>query len=202
MDAYPKPMPRRLLLGLISLLTGTLAVPRMAHSQNQWAGARADLIDSRTERQKNKGAVGYKASPEGRDAVLEAVACWRRSSLTMHPLCAARGIRSVHILQPTLHNEGSKVMAEEERRVGIDDEGLHPIVVRGYPLLREALAELREMGVEALDACSAFKEMPQTIYVDSCHVTQEGNRILARNIARMMGLPEPPDKESDSTKDK
>jgi hypothetical protein len=29
----------------------------------------------------------------------------------------------------------------------------------------------------------------QTIYVDSCHLTQEGNEILAHNIARMMGLP-------------
>jgi hypothetical protein len=96
-------------------------------------------------------------------------------------------------------------MTEEERRVGIDKDGLHPAVVRGYPLLREALAELRDIGVEALDACSAFKDMPQTIYVDSCHVTQEGNSILASNIARMMGLPEPsepPDNESDATKNK
>ena len=188
-----------------SALTGTLALSRLARSQEQWALAQADLIDSRTERQKSKGSVGYKANPKGRDAVLEAVACWKRSSLAMHQLCEARGIRYVHVLQPTLHDEGSKAMTEEERRVGIDKDGLHPAVVRGYPLLREALAELRNRGVEALDACSAFKEMPQTIYVDSCHFTQEGNRILARNIARMMGLPEPsepPDNESDATQDK
>jgi len=93
-------------------------------------------------------------------------------------------------------------MTEEERRVGIDKDGLHPAVVRGYPLLRKALSELREAGVEALDACNTFKEVPQTIYVDSCHVTQEGNRILARHIARMMGLPEPSGSDSDPTKDK
>ena len=185
-----------------SALTGTLALSRMARSQDKWARAQAELIDSRTQRLKSAGAVGYKANPEGRDAVLEAVACWKRSSLAMHQLCEARGIRYVHVLQPTLHDEGSKVMTEEERRVGIDEEGLHPAVVRGYPLLREALAELREAGVEALDACDTFKEVPQTIYIDSCHVTQEGNWILAGNIARMMGLPEPSGNDSDPTKDK
>jgi len=185
-----------------SALTGTLALSRMARSQDKWALAQAELIDSRTQRLKSQGAVGYKASSEGRDAVLEAVACWKRSSLAMHQLCEARGIRYVHVLQPTLHDEGSKVMTEEERRVGIDEEGLHPAVVRGYPLLREALAELREAGVEALDACDTFKEVPQTIYVDSCHVTQEGNRILAGNIARMMGLPEPSESDRDPIKDK
>ena len=185
-----------------SALTGTLALSRMARSQERWTLAQTTLIDSRTERLKSRGAVGYKAKPEGRDAVLEAVACWKRSSLAMHQLCEARGIRYVHVLQPTLHDEGSKVMTEEERRVGVDDEGLHPAVVRGYPLLREALSELREAGVEALDACDTFKEVPQTIYVDSCHVTQEGNRILADNIARMMELPERPDRNSDPTKNK
>jgi hypothetical protein len=185
-----------------SALTGTLALSRMARSQERWTLAQTTLIDSRTERLKSRGAVGYKAKPEGRDAVLEAVACWKRSSLAMHQLCEARGIRYVHVLQPTLHDEGSKVMTEEERRGGVNDEGLHPAVVRGYPLLREALSELREAGVEALDACDTFKEVPQTIYVDSCHVTQEGNRILADNIARMMELPERPDRNSDPTKNK
>lgn len=185
-----------------SALTGTLALSRVARSQDKWARAQVELIDSRTQRLKSAGAVGYTASPAGRDAVLEAVACWKRSSLAMHQLCEARGIRYVHVLQPTLHDEGSKVMTEEERRVGIDEEGLHPAVVRGYPLLREALSELREAGVEALDACDTFKEVPQTIYTDSCHVTQEGNRILAGNIARMMGLPEPSGNDSDPTQDK
>ncbi|MAG64185.1 hypothetical protein CMO84_11765 [Candidatus Woesearchaeota archaeon] len=185
-----------------SALTGTLAISRMARSQDEWARTQAELIDSRTQRLKSEGAVGYKARPGGRDAVLEAVACWKRSSLTMHQLCEARGIRYVHVLQPTLHDEGSKVMTEEERRVGIGEEGLHPAVVRGYPLLREALSELREAGVEALDACDTFKEVSETIYVDSCHVTQEGNRILANNIARMMGLPEPSGNDSAPPKDK
>jgi hypothetical protein len=172
-----------------SALTGTLALSRIARARDEWALAQAALTYARTGRLRNKGTVGYGAKSKGRDAVLESVACWKRSSLAMHQLCAARGIRYVHVLQPTLHDEGSKTMTQEERRGGVGEEGLHPAVVRGYPLLRAALSELRELGVEALDACDTFKEVDQTIYVDSCHLTQEGNEILAHNIARMMGLP-------------
>jgi len=171
-----------------SAFMGILALSRIAGARAEWAAAQEALTARRTDNLSRKGALGYGVPKKGRDGVRESVACWKRSSLAMHQLCEARGIRYVHVLQPTMHDKGSKVLTEDERRVGIGDARLHPAVVRGYPLLRRALAELRELGVEAIDACNTFEDVEQTVYVDSCHFTQEGNAILGFNIAKEMGL--------------
>ena len=111
------------------------------------------------------------------------VRAWMRSSEAMHAMCAARGIHFVHVLQPTLHDEGSKPASEEELRVGAIDPNWKAGVVDGYPLLRKASARLQAQGIAFLDASSLFVGVEKTLYFDACHFGQEGNDMLADAIA-------------------
>ena len=117
-------------------------------------------------------------------AVLErCVQIWEDSSRFLHAALESRGVAYLHVLQPTLHDEGSKPLTDQERATGgaIDEwiEGVRD----GYPLLREAGARLAAGGVPFLDASLVFRDRPGTIYVDSCHFRHLGNGILAEAIA-------------------
>lgn len=114
--------------------------------------------------------------------------CWFESSLAMHQPCSARGIRYVHALQPTLHDEGSKTLTDEERRKGVGEKGFQTAVLQGYPLLRKGIAELHGLGVEVLDLSSAFKDVEETVYYDNCHFGTLGCRTLANRLAEAMGV--------------
>ena len=51
------------------------------------------------------------------------------ASLAEHHLCEPRGILYLHVLQPTLHDPGSKPITPEEQEKGIGDDLLKPAVV-------------------------------------------------------------------------
>ena len=67
-------------------------------------------------------------------------------------------------------------------------KGFNVAVVRGYPLLREGMAELQALGVEALDLSLAFKDIEETVYFDTCHFGRLGCRTLADRMADSMGV--------------
>lgn len=74
-------------------------------------------------------------------------AMWKNSSLLMHQLCEANGIRYVHFLQPNQYVPGSKRMGAEERRAAIQlDHPYREPAEQGYPYLRSAGQELLARG--------------------------------------------------------
>jgi hypothetical protein len=64
---------------------------------------------------------------------------WEEASVSMHALCARRGIEFVHVLEP------------------MPDQSPSEAVVRVYPRLREAATRLRGRGVRCLDASQLFR---------------------------------------------
>lgn len=123
-------------------------------------------------------------TPEDEEAALEmCVRNWAESSRLMDALCRARGIVYLHLLQPTLHDEGSKVLTDEEVEAGVGEGGLDPLVSRAYDRLREEGARLVEDGVPFVDTSRIFAEVEEPIYHDRTHFGKRGNRLLAERIA-------------------
>jgi hypothetical protein len=113
-----------------------------------------------------------------------AVRAWEQCALSLKGICAARGIDFLEVLQPTLHDEGSKPLTEKERANGGAGAEWIEGVKLVYPELRAAGARLAQRGVAFFDASGVFREHPEDIYVDVCHFREHGNEILAEAIAQ------------------
>ena len=120
---------------------------------------------------------------------------WQRTSLEMHQLCAANGIRYFHFLQPNQYLEGSKPISPQERRVALLPGSAWETGVRGvYPKLRAAGRELEAQGVAFEDLTQIFAGIAEPLYTDSCcHVSPEANVLLGHrmgeSIRRAMARP-------------
>jgi hypothetical protein len=122
--------------------------------------------------------------PADRAATREGlVATWFESSRTLDALCRARGIRYVHVLQPTLHDAGSKPLSAEEQSNGACSAEWIEGVRFGYPRFRELGAKLSELGVAFRDGSQVFRAESESLYYDPCHFSPRGNEILAEFIA-------------------
>lgn len=162
-----------------SALLGRMTQGRLERLRGEWTRAQERYLDHLAETRKDRRDMPLGVEAEKDGALEEAIRCWYESSLAMHHLCEARGILYLHAIQPTLHDEGAKVLTEDERRKGIGDRGPNQRILDGYPVLREKCAELRALGVDAVDATMVFAEEKGTIYYDNCHFGKRGNRILA-----------------------
>ena len=113
-------------------------------------------------------------------------AIWHGSSLQMHRLCSAAGIRYYHFLQPSQYVAGSKPMNAEERRRAVLPGSAFDLGARsGYPLLQQAGRELAGQGVAFVDLTFVFATEGEPLYTDSCcHLNGAGNAILGRAIGR------------------
>jgi len=176
---------------LRSAILGRHRLGQLHRLQLAWSNAQTELVRHLTstgeERELERRAARRAARREDPLAGLEAdVALWAESSRSMHDLCAGRGIAYLHLLQPTLHDEGSKPLTPEERHAGIDQRGIDPRIAAGYDLLRAAGAELAADGVDFVDLTQLFATTSQTLYYDRCHVNRAGNRILARELTRLI----------------
>ena len=119
-----------------------------------------------------------------REAALdESVDVWSESSRLMHALCRDRGILYLHLLQPTLHDEGSKIISEQERATGLGGSEFDPQIKASYDLLRAAGARLVADGVPFVDTSMMFADVSEPLYYDRAHLGKEGNRLLAERIA-------------------
>jgi len=111
---------------------------------------------------------------------------WKRSSLQMHNLCTANGIRYFHFLQPNQYVAGSKIMGEKERKQSFLNN--HPYkrgVEAGYPYLIKMGEELIQEGVNFRDLTMIFAEKVEPLYEDDCcHFNKRGNEILGTVIGR------------------
>ncbi|HVS18027.1 MAG TPA: hypothetical protein VMT18_05460 [Planctomycetota bacterium] len=90
------------------------------------------------------------------------------------------------MLQPTLHDEGSKPLTEEERSSGTLVEPMRLAVRDGYPLLRERGARLAADGERFVDASLIFADFAPTLYYDACHFRSPGTEMLARTAAQAL----------------
>jgi len=109
---------------------------------------------------------------------------WKNSSLQIHKICTANGIRYFHFLQPTQYLPHSKTMGKEELQIAIL-EGMpyQKPVEEGYPYLLKAGSELVKEGVNFFDLTQLFKKNNEIIYADNCcHVNKQGNEILGNAI--------------------
>lgn len=115
------------------------------------------------------------------DVVLET---WIQSSRSLAALAANRDFLYLHVLQPTLHDEGSKPLTERERRDGGRADATWIEGVKNcYPRFKAARTELEQLGIEFHDASLVFADVEEPLYYDLCHFTAPGNKLLADSIA-------------------
>jgi hypothetical protein len=117
------------------------------------------------------------------NALAIAVEGWAQSSLCIQAICNARGIPYLHVLQPTLHDEGAKPVTAQEIEDGEGKLAWVAGVRAGYPLLRARGEKLRAEGVNFVDASRLFADVHETLYYDICHFGKSGNDTLARFVA-------------------
>jgi hypothetical protein len=114
------------------------------------------------------------------------VRCWEEGSRSLRAMCDARGILYLHVLQPTLHDDGSKPLTPKEAAEGRGPEEWVAGVHAGYPLLRAAGDRLRAEGEHFVDATQIFAGVHERLYFDDCHFGPQGNVMLADRIADEM----------------
>ena len=167
-----------------SAILGSLALARL---KGQTARFRT-LVKAYEEHLLESGDRVVLAGPRfergGQKALILATLAWMESSRTLSDVCRARDIDYLHVLQPTLHDEGSKIPSADEIKNGTITETWLEGVRRGYPMLRKAGAQLVEQGVAFVDLSTVFAGMTETLYWDNCHFDQLGNDILAAAVAR------------------
>jgi hypothetical protein len=138
-------------------------------------------------------ALGPKADRSAARSDEQIVRLWVEGSVNLAALCARRGIAYLHVLQPTLHDtqpRPSKPLSPAERRIEANRAGSWGLwregVRRFYPKFREQAATLQEAGVVFADLSGLFESTPGPIYYDVCHYNQQGNEMLAREIAALL----------------
>lgn len=167
-----------------SAVLGELVTRRFEAIRRDWIEAQEDYLESTSGAELNFAIRGL-AFDAKRDTVMDAaVRAWSRSVEILQAICDARGIPFLDVLQPTLHDAGSKPVTEQELATGTASEAWLEAVEQGYPLLREEGRRLAERGVSFSDASRVFADVEEPLYTDACHFGQRGNELLAEHVAR------------------
>ena len=152
------------------------------------ARARTDLAKTAAASYgyRERGPVRRYASDE--DLLADIVRTWGRSSLQMHRLCSAEGMRYHHFLQPNQYVPGSKPMGEGERAVAYrTDKDYRLPVEKGYPLLQAEGARLAASGVDFHDLSRLYAGIAAPLYIDDCcHVNGQGNAMMGEAVGRVI----------------
>jgi hypothetical protein len=165
-----------------SALLGTLVSARIGALRREYVAAATGYVKHLTAAP--SPAVTGPPFPDDPDTARELlVHTWFESSRSLDALCRGRGIPYLHVLQPTLHDTGSKPLTAEETKNGACLASWSDGVHFGYPRLRALGAELRTAGVAFLDASQVFHDVTESLYYDPCHVSPRGNELLANAIA-------------------
>jgi hypothetical protein len=126
---------------------------------------------------------GPKFEGDTKTAVAACTRSWSESSRILADICRARSILYLHVLQPTLHDVGSKKLTQTEIDQGGANQTWIDGVHIGYPLMRKLGAVLAKQGVDFVDATQIFADETGDIYFDCCHFGPQGNQILAKKVA-------------------
>ena len=156
---------------------------RLEALRARYSGAHADLVATLHGRPREPEICGPSV-PRGEEGLVETVAsCWEECSISLDAVCAAHGIDYLHVLQPTLYDEGSKPLTQKEIDGAKAEPGWRDGIPQTYPALREAGKRLEARGIPFFDATGIFKEHTEDLYFDMCHLGERGNEILAAAIA-------------------
>ena len=167
-----------------SAVLGDWALSRSRRAQRDYAAAHFAYRQAVGALGSARGLFG----PEPRSALLEdrlalLVRSWATASRSMQAICDAFDIAYLHVLQPTLHDPGSKPLTDEEVRSGAAGPRWREGARQGYPMLRSAGERLRASGVNFVGGSMVFEQLEQTLYYDACHFSAEGQHVLAAYVA-------------------
>jgi hypothetical protein len=166
-----------------SAVLGRMTLRQLHAIRNRWVDAQQGYAKRLLERDHDATIRGPKYEGDAQAAMRLAVDHWAECSRDLQAVCAAHGITYLHVLQPTLHDVGSKVLTKEELASDNAHEAWVEGVHIGYPLLREAGAKLAASGVNFFDATGLFKDVGPPMYFDACHFRTYGNKLFAEAIA-------------------
>jgi hypothetical protein len=164
---------------------------RFERLRRSYVGAYGKLMDRILNGPKDVGVRGPEF-PEGDTALGRMVlVSWMETSTSIQGMCAQRGIPYLHVLQPTLHDTGSKPLtAKEVQNATIDPDwiaGVHAM----YPQYRKAKKLLESRGIHFFDASQIFRDHPEDVYYDLCHFAEHGNEILGSAIGEELAKIDP-----------
>lgn len=133
------------------------------------------------------GPLGWKVTPEEMPAA--GISAWEQSTRIMSRLARQAGIQSYHFVQPSLHRVGSKPLTSAEKVLAKQGrERYQAASARGYDMLEAAVTQLKAEGVQAVDLAGVFKDVTETLYVDSCcHFNAAGNTLMIQAMVLAMG---------------
>ena len=172
--------------GLIWRLLDRLLESRMAVAQERLA-----VAGGSGSHQTRGPRVGVGSG----EALLDEIAAfWGRSSRQMAALARGSGGEYHHFLQPNQYVEGSKQWTAAERdRTRRPGQRRAELVRQGYPRLQRVGAELRGDGIHFHDLTQVFRDVAESVYVDTCcHVNRFGSALVAEALARSVGDHPPP----------
>lgn len=163
---------------------GHLGLGRFEGLRGRYVLANTRYLDAIRDARHDNGIRGPRlpADDEGLERTI--LRAWEESSISMHAMCAEKGILYVHVLQPTLHDEGSKPLSAKEIAGSSVDPNKIAGIVRLYGPMRAAGKRLLARGVDFCDATMVFRDHPEDVYVDYCHFKEHGNEILAAFVAK------------------
>ena len=108
---------------------------------------------------------------------------WVDIKQTMHAICKERGIRYIGILHPSiLSKESLTPMASQWLALQLVKANRENIYMRMHKLWNE----LVENTSWAYDFTGIFDNIEEEIFIDACHVTEVGNKIVAEKIAEVL----------------
>ncbi len=169
-----------------SALLGALALSRVSARQRRWSELQREYSSLLAGGVQRNPAMGPRFSVTGGAGERGIGDAWYQSSLNLHAMCSARGIAYVHVLQPTLHDTGSKELTPEEIEKGAASDIWVNAVHEGYPRLREAGARLKERGVAFTDLSGVFRDVRETTYYDMCHFRGRGAELFVERAMQAL----------------
>ncbi|MFT7664577.1 MAG: hypothetical protein ACI87A_002810, partial [Planctomycetota bacterium] len=171
---------------LHSSLVGPLIVNRVLRGRRAFDTASKKYSKLLVDQKGFGPLAGPRYSKKPEHVVEGAVNTWSESTRSLKAICDSRGIFFMNVLQPTLHDKGSKVLTENEIRKGEAHLSWVKGVALGYPKLRAEGRRLQSQGLHYLDASMTFLEVEQELYHDPCHFNQSGYRFLGTLIGNAL----------------
>ncbi|MEO8275475.1 MAG: hypothetical protein ABI639_04605 [Thermoanaerobaculia bacterium] len=120
-------------------------------------------------------------------ALADFVSIWSRSSQVLQSFVESRGGRYFHFLQPNQFVLDSKPMSSGEAQLALSEIRNRQVIVRGYPLLRAAGADLVSAGTAFTDLTQIFRQREEPLYADSCcHLNARGYELTVDAIVEVL----------------
>ena len=164
---------------------GHWGLERFEGLRGRYAVANTRYLDAIREGRHDNGIRGPRFPADDEGLARTILRGWEEASISMHATCRAQGIAFLHVLQPTLHDQGSKPLSEKEIKNGMPpDHNWIVGIAHLYDPMREAGKRLAARGVPFCDATGVFRGHTEDIYVDTCHFKENGNALLAAAVAK------------------